>query len=178
MKVDRIGGALAAAALLLVVAGGCAPELVEPRVDPLTSEEISAERLWERITVEAPYESYGGWPLEEGIQPGQAPHGPFHRIYVNRTLRDAVPIADRTAPYGSIVVKHNLDAGQELVGYTVMAKVEGYAPDTGEWFWARYEPDGSVYAAGAVQSCISCHAGVAGNDYVIVHPLDEPLAGE
>jgi peptidoglycan hydrolase-like protein with peptidoglycan-binding domain len=161
--------------VLLLVANGCAQEAGEPDVEPLSAEQIDAQRLWQRITEEAPYETYSFWPGEEGIQPGQAPHGPFHRILVNKALYDAIPIPDRTAPHGTIIVKENMDAGQEVTGYTVMAKVDGYSADSNDWFWARYNLDGSARAAGAVTSCIVCHEGVADNDYVIVHPLDEPL---
>ncbi|MFW5688095.1 MAG: cytochrome P460 family protein [Spirochaetota bacterium] len=162
-------------ALLLVLLAGCEQELAEPDVPALTADEVSPDRLWDRITEEAPYTSYAQWPGESGVQPGQAPHGPFHRILVNKVLLDAVPVSGAIAPHGSIIVKENLNAGQELTGYTVMAKVDGYAPEDGDWYWARYLPDGTVAAAGAVESCIVCHAGMIANDYVIVHPLDEPL---
>jgi hypothetical protein len=170
--------ALVAAGLLTVAVVSCEQEPVEPDVAPLSSEEIDAERLWQRITEEAPYETYSFWPGEAGVQPGQAPHGPFHRILVNKVLYEAVPISDRTAPEGSIIVKENMDAGQEVTGYTVMAKVDGFSEESDDWFWARYDLDGSARAAGAVQSCIVCHGGVADNDYVIVHPLDEPIEDE
>lgn len=163
---------------LLVGLSSCEQELTEPDVEPLSREEIDAQRLWQRITDEAPYQTYSFWPGEEGVQPGQAPHGPFHRILVNKALYEAVPLADRTAPNGSIIVKENMDAGQEVTGYTVMAKVEGFSAESADWFWARYDLDGSARAAGAVQACVICHGGVANNDFVIVHPLDEPLEDE
>ena len=162
-------------ALLVLLLSACEQELVEPDVEPLTTEEISAERLWERIMVEAPYESYSFWPGEEGIQPGQAPHGPFHRVFVNKTLYQSVPVSDAAAPNGSLIVKENLDTARELTSFTVMAKVSGFDPEHGDWFWARYLADGSVAAAGSVQSCIVCHAGMRENDYIIIDRIDEPF---
>ena len=164
-----------ATAIALVALAGCETEPVEPEVDPIGRDAISADRLWTRITEEAPYETYSFWPREQGVQPGQAPHGPFHRIFVNRTLIESLPREDRIAPHGSIIVKENMDTGREVTGYTVMAKVDGFDPDNGDWFWARYDTGGDVQAAGAVNSCIVCHAGMESNDYIIVHRLDRPL---
>lgn len=164
---------LALAASLL---SACGTDPVEPDVAPLESEEISASRLWNRITEEAPYESYSFWPREEGVQPGQAPHGPFHRILVNKALMDSLPRDDRIAPHGSVIVKENMNTAREVTGYTVMAKVDGFDPENGDWYWARYDTDGTVGAAGSVDSCIQCHAGMGSNDYIIVHRLDRPLA--
>ena len=165
---------LVALSLATALLASCSTEPVEPVVEAIGSDEISADRLWTRITDEAPYETYSFWPREEGVQPGQAPHGPFHRIFVNRTLMASLPREDRTAPHGSIIVKENMDTGRQATGYTVMAKVAGFDPENGDWFWARYDLDGTVRAAGSVSSCIECHAGMASNDYVIVHRLDRP----
>lgn len=164
--------------IVLLALFSCAQEAAEPEVDPIALADISADALWERISNEAPFETYSSWPGEEGIQPGQAPHGPFHRIFLNRTLAQALPSRDRTAPHGAIIVKENMDTSQRVTGFTVMAKVEGYDPEHGDWFWATYGADGSVRAAGALESCIVCHAGMRSNDYVIVYPLDRPLDGE
>lgn len=61
-------------------------------------------------------------------------------------------------PDGAIIVKENYGPDQQkLVAVTPMYKVEGYNPDAGNWFWAKYAPDGSVQAAGKVDSCIECH---------------------
>ena len=159
--------------LVLVAVASCERQEEERVVEPLTQEEISGGRLWQRITEETDYQNYGHWPGHEGFQPGQAPHGPFHRVYVNRALLSALPISDKTAPNGSVIVKENHTADRDLTGFTVMAKVEGFAPESGNWFWAKYGPDGTIQAEGAVDSCITCHGGLKQNDYVIIHPLDQ-----
>ena len=161
------------AALMIAIMAGCKGRDQETLLEPLGTEEISADRLWQRITEETDYTNYGFWPGHEGYEFGQAPHGPLHRVFVNEPLRSALPVRERMAPNGSIIVKENYTADRELTGYTVMAKVEGFAPQTGNWFWARYAPDGAAQAAGAVGSCISCHGGMRDNDYVIIHPLDQ-----
>lgn len=58
---------------------------------------------------------------------------------------------------------------------------EGYDPDHRNWWWAEYDPDGSLQtdpqamplagrvAKGAEQGCIACHQAAAGDDYVFSH---------
>jgi len=164
--------------LLTVTAGlllfGCTQK--EPLVlEPLEKSEIDDEALWLRITEENPYTNYEYLPGHEGLRPGQAPHGPLHKVFVNPTLFEALPIESRTAPHGTLIVKENYSTDEELNAITVMAKVKQFAPDDGNWFWANYAPDGTVKVSGQVSSCIECHAGMKSNDYVIIRPLDAPI---
>lgn len=144
----------------------------EPDLPPLENSEISGERLWTRITEETDFADYSFWPDHEGVHPGQAPHGRFHRIYINGILENALPIADRVAPVGSIIVKENLSSDKELVAVTAMAKVTGYNSDHGDWFWAKFDPDGTVAVEGSPAGCINCHLGMKENDYIIIRRLD------
>ena len=163
--------------LLMVVLSGCR-ENEEPLLAPLTSIEISGEVLWERIAQTFDYHSYSYWPGHKGVREGQAPHGPFHSIYINRTLRESLPDSDAIAEIGSIIVKDSLNASRELTSITVMVKVDGYDPDNGDWFWAKYSPVGTVQAEGSPKGCIACHAGMAHNDYIIVKRLDDKSVQE
>lgn len=165
-----LGGIILIAVLTIVL--GCAEESSVARPDPLDADEISGQALWDRITDETSYSEYDFWPSHEGMRLGQAPHGAYHKIFINPTLREAIPAEDRTAPNGSIIVKENFTADRDLREITVMAKVEGVAPETNDWFWARYTNDGEVEAEGSVGRCISCHTGMRSNDYVIVQPLN------
>ena len=160
--------------LAILFATGCSPKK-EPRFPALTAGEISADTLWKRITVEADWDTYGHWPGLEGLLPGQSPHGKFHEIYVNAPLREALPIAAKVAPPGSIIVKENFDADRKPTNVTVMAKVPGYDPVYGDWFWAAYGPTGKVLDSGHVKACAECHEGMKANDYIIIHALDAPL---
>jgi len=144
----------------------------EAQLTPLLSSEISGERLWERISVDSDYSDYSFWPAHEGINPGQAPHGVNHRIYINRDLKESLPIENRIAPFGTIIVKENMNVDLKVVKITVMAKVDGFNPDGGNWFWAAYSPEGEVQAEGTPKGCVTCHEGMKRNDYVIVRPLD------
>lgn len=165
---------IVALAVILPFFAGCSRS-TEPLLEPLTVDEVSGERLWQRITEESDFTTYGFWPGHDGYRQGQAPHGPIHRIFVNQPLLSRLPLDPPVVPDGSIVVKENRLGDRTLTGYTVMAKVSGFSEGTGDWFWARYLPDGTIAAEGTVGSCISCHAGVADNDFIIVYPLDRAL---
>ena len=158
---------------IIALTAGCAKKSENIDVKPLTGAEVSAESVWLRITGESPYTAYSFWPGHEGLQPGQAPHGPFHKVFVNHTLAAGLPAAEGLAPAGSIIVKENYSKAKEMTGITVMVKAAGYAPDENDWFWAKYSPAGEVQAAGQPGGCISCHAGMKQNDYVIIQPLME-----
>src|SRR6056297_2376616 len=173
MRRTRILFVLTAAAAGLLLLGCSQKEQLT--LEPLDKEEINAETLWLRITEENPYTNYEYWPGHEGMQPGQAPHGPYHKVFVNRTLIEALPAESQTAPHGTLIVKENYNTDEQLNAITVMAKVKQFAPDDGNWFWANYAPDGTVKVSGQVSSCIECHAGMKSNDYVIIRPLDAPI---
>ena len=59
---------------------------------------------------------------------------------------------------------------------TVMVKSEGFNPDAGDWYWAKYMADGTIAQmdtpkgkmalAGKAQGCIDCHSGADGDDYL------------
>lgn len=129
-----------------------------------------AEALWQHITKESPYTEWGFWDDHKDIQPGNSPHGPFHRVYVNDVLLNAesVPV-----PYGSIQVKESFDANKNKTNITVMYKVEGFNPQAGDWFWARYTLEGKPGPAGKIQGCIGCHGVKAANDYITVHTIQK-----
>ncbi len=133
------------------------------RADQLWSE-IDGYRNWERLAGTSGF-------VESG-----APHGAFVRVFQNEVAgEDVESLAD-----GSIVIKENFgEEDEETLGaITVMKRIEGYSPDTGNWFYAKYLPDGSldenaagVPLAGSVgeggsEGCVPCHAGATGGDYV------------
>ncbi len=74
------------------------------------------------------------------------------------------------------------DPDKFMTSITVMFKrEEGYDVDNQNWFWAKYNPDGSLFknpkgmelagrvAKGANKGCIACHSAAAGKDYVYIH---------
>ena len=128
-----------------------------------------AAAFWKYITETSPYQKWGMWADHGGLQPGRAPHGPFHKVFVNDILLKAhgAPV-----PYGSIQVKESYRKDKKtLAAVTVMYKVKGYNPDDGDWFWVKYSPDGKADKAGKVKGCIGCHGTRAGNDFILVHDM-------
>lgn len=158
---------------ILFLTVSCSPGGDEPSLVPLHVSEVSGEVLWERITTRSDYRTYAEWPAHEGLNPGQSPHGVWHQVYGNRTLFEALPAPE--APNGAIIVKANYDNNKELRNLTVMSKIDGYDAENGDWFWAMYQPDGTVLAEGSPGGCISCHSGMRSNDFVIINPLNEPV---
>ena len=92
-------------------------------------------------------------------------------MYLNRT---AAGNKD-TLPVGSIIIKENYSENESLQAITVMYKNAGYNPGSGDWYWVKYNPDGSVplsppeagsmKLAGRVKGCIECHNGAGGGDF-------------
>ncbi len=122
--------------------------------------------LWQYITVESPYLQWQFWPDHQGMQPGRAPHGPRHKVYVNdRAVNSNSP----PVQYGSIAVKENYSKKNELKAITVMYKIDGYNPDANDWFWAKYTPKGKADKYGMPKGCIGCHGTRAKNDFILVH---------
>ena len=126
--------------------------------------QVDGDFLWKRITALSPYMQWDQFPGHQGMQSGRAPHGPLHKVYVNRPgLRPGHP-----KPDGAIIVKENYTADQRLAAVTVMYKVKGYNPGAGDWFWAKYAPDGTVQKQGKPAGCINCHMTRARQDFIMV----------
>ena len=160
MKTVRI--ILAACTVLVLLAEGMAlaGSMEESMPGP------DAEALWTYITKESPYAQWGYWPDHQGMQEGQAPHGSKHKVFVN-----TVGLESTTLPvaYGTIEVKENYSSDDKLTAITVMYKVKDYNPEYGDWYWAKYTPDGKSGPAGKPSGCITCHGTQAVNDFILVH---------
>jgi hypothetical protein len=113
--------------------------------------------LWEYVTKTDPYTGWEYWPGREGTYKGTHPHGAQLKLYGNGPALEAAR-AGREMPSGSIVLKENYGKdGKTLMAVTPMYKVEGYNPDGGDWFWAKYGPGGEVQKEGKVEGCVNCH---------------------
>ncbi|MGB5983881.1 MAG: cytochrome P460 family protein [Desulfobacterales bacterium] len=124
------------------------------------------EALWSHISDKNPYTQWEFWPGYDGIYPGKSPHGAFLKLYAN-PLAIAAAREGRPLPEGSILVKENYGEDKEtLLAITPMYKVTGYNSEAGDWFWAKYGPQGEVQSAGKVQSCIDCHQAAAADDFI------------
>jgi hypothetical protein len=127
--------------------------------------------LWDYLKKENYATNWKMWPGKKALYPGREPHGAFLTTYVNKTAYDAIKGKKGQMADGSIVVKENYTADKKLAALTVIYKVKGYNPQAGDWFWAKYLPDGKVAAEGKVDACIQCHATAKANDYIATAPL-------
>ena len=149
---------LASAALITGIALGACKSLGTP------ADQESADTVWQAISGRQQWAQFEG---HEGLQPGKSPHGKFIRTFVN-----PVGAEHPEAPgYGSILVKENYSQEDlaKLDSLTVMERVEGYDPDNGDWFWARYTPAGELTHSGKVESCANCHFDAGGDDFVFLN---------
>lgn len=116
------------------------------------------------------------WPEAVNAFPyeGIDPHGILLETFYTDATEDGYEgtlIIKRNYGPEGVTVDQVLESPSEHLGaVTIMYKREaGYAPDSGDRFWAKYLPDGSldqspegVPLAGAVAGCISCHSGAEG----------------
>ncbi len=133
--------------------------------------EATAEAVWAFLEATDFRNSWELWPGKGEKYEGSEPHGALLTTYVNAPALQAVTDLAGELPVGSVVVKDNFMPDGTLGASTVMYKVEGYNPEAGDWWWAKFMPDGSVdmdgMAQGRVEGCIGCHAGKADNDYLM-----------
>lgn len=175
--------------VLMVVAAGCGePEGAEagagdPNANGSTEKQDKdredkdlehAKELWDQI------KNYSSWNQPEGFEgwdDGVSPHGSVLRYYVNDTAEE-----DLTQD-GAVIVKENYSERSEdaLMSVTVMEKTEGYDPETENWFYVKYSPEGEVMKdeqgkplAGLVgkgkdKGCVPCHSTAGGGDYLFMN---------
>jgi hypothetical protein len=157
----------------VVLMGGCNGDEQQTEATKMDPAE-HANELWTQI------EDYETWKQPEdftGWQEGNSPHGKVLKYFVNDKA-DANLSAD-----GAVIVKENYSAQSEdaLMSVTVMEKIKGYDPETKNWFYVKYAPDGTVMknpagkalaglvGKGGDKGCIPCHASAKGDDYVFMN---------
>lgn len=145
----------------------------------------SGAELLDYILNQDPYKHWKSWTPDRwsdfgGYLVGGTPHGATIRIFVNDVALEAVEAEDfeGVLPYGSIVVKENYmgtpDEPGDVAALTIMAKVEGYNPDAGDWFWLKAAGDGSaIDAEGKVEGCIGCHSQDGNADFLLRYAFGE-----
>lgn len=132
-------------------------------------------RFW-RYLQTGKYKNWAPAPGQTGgFYPGESPHGAKLKMYLNRVAAGN----SKKFPLGSIVVKENYSDDEKLMAITVMYRAKGYDPDHNDWYWVKYNPDGSVAKAppemgsmslaGKVKGCIMCHEGADGDDYAFIN---------
>jgi plastocyanin len=143
------------------------------------SDEALAQDLWDTLQEAGYAEAWSLIPGKGELYPGQDPHGALLTTYLNSEAEGALQERPGEMPRGAVIVKENYTPNEDLASVTVMHKqAGGYAPDTNDWFWAKYGPEGEVQAAGMPGGCISCHGAVRSNDYIFSFPVTSFSPGE
>ncbi len=159
-RVALLGSALGLCGLLLA---GCTFFGV-----PTGQERTEADALEQEIA------GYQGWKTPdwvEGYNESVHPLPAYVKYYVNDIGMSDID----DPPNGSVFVKEQFDEDKQLIGLTVMKKIDGYDPENKDWFWAIADASGGVTNAGRLNSawtsnCISCHKkGDGGGDLLFVN---------
>lgn len=159
MKRFLLGGLLALGLLALAQQGGDLPQRLWRLITGFSGEDYRL--TWHYVP---------GKPM--GFYKGTEPHGALLRTFVNDIAYDAIRARAGRYPVGALLVKDNHMPDGQLAAITLMLKMpEGYYPEGGDWFWAKYLPDGTVEAAGKVAACAACHAQAKAQDYVFSTPI-------
>ena len=71
------------------------------------------------------------------------------------------------------MIKENYGQDKKtLMAIAIMQKTTNYDPDHNDWYWVKYDANGSVSrmdqmkVAGKVSMCIECHSQAKGDDFV------------
>lgn len=160
-----IRGILTLVLVMFLAAGALAIHEIIPSETQVTMPGPDAEKLNEYLVKSNPYRSWSLWPGKGKLYKGREPHGALLTTFVNDIALFAID-KDKDMKSGSIIAKENYSANKKFVALTVMYKIKGYNPEAGDWFWAKYSPDGSVQASGKVEGCINCHGTRRDNDYI------------
>lgn len=154
----------------VAVLSSCGQGVQTPEI-PFDAETVSGEALWSYLQ-SFDYTKWDLLPGHEEMEAGRSPHGAFHSVYISPNMAEAIPV-DGSYPDGSILVKENFEGDQSLGAYTVMVKLDGYNPEGGNWFWAKYTADGSVEMEGRADMCLDCHKARSDADYVMLSVVSE-----
>ena len=140
-----------------------------------------AKDLWKAMT-EAGFAGPGG--LMSRPYAGQHPHGAILDTIEGKISihgkRLGIIVKRNYSGAGISITKVSTDPEKYLKGLTVMLKRPGYDPETQDWFWVKYKPDGQIeinqagtrlagkVAKGKAKGCIACHSAAPGGDMLFL----------
>lgn len=139
-----------------------------------------AENAWTAM------QGYNEWLMASDFYKGISPHGKVLRLYYNVVNINEKPyhviIKDNFGGKDATIKNVSNAPDDYLAAVTIMIqRRQGYDPDHNNWFWAKYNGDGSLdqnakgmkmagrVAKGMNVGCISCHANAGDNDYVFTN---------
>ena len=136
-----------------------------------------AAELWKRITA-----ARLAGPDRIAARPtkGEQPHASIQQITAANILeagaKQRVVVKANHRGKGVSATRVYEQPTKFLTGYAIMAKRPGYDPKNADWFWAVYNPNGSLRKfkgkaiagrvdTGATNGCIGCHRKYGGKDF-------------
>jgi hypothetical protein len=124
----------------------------------------------------SPHKDYLRWAMVTNTLVFSPLHGNvFVFTYVNPIGLTAAKGGKFPFPVGTVIVKRSYansecTPGRPLAVFVMEKRAPGYDPKANDWHWARYEPDGSLWAEGKsgsqVDFCVACHSVAKVNDFV------------
>ena len=135
---------------------------------PVGQDRVEADSLQQEI---ADYRQWKTPEWVEGYTKSVHPLPEYVKYYVNDIGMSDID----NPPNGSVFVKEQFDEDKELMGFTVMKKIDGYDPENNDWYWAIADNSGRITNAGKLNSswtssCIDCHKkGDGGGDLLFVN---------
>jgi hypothetical protein len=142
-----------------------------------------ASDVWQRIQGDKYQENWALFPGKGKLYKGTEPHGMLLTTYVNKTAEQGLTSGAKELPKGSILIKENYMLDKTLAAVTVMEKTGDRRDD---WFWVKYNPDGTVatmemekngmkmdmpVAGGKQTMCAMCHAASVSGIHNIMTPI-------
>ncbi|WP_238538243.1 cytochrome P460 family protein [Oceaniovalibus guishaninsula] len=151
-----------------------------------------AAQLWEVMTGLG---LVGEGAMQAAPYPGTDPHGMMlQTFYTDAEVaghRGALVVKRNYGPEGVTVDEVLADPAAHLGAVTIMfRRAQDYDPETGNWFYAKYLPDGTLdrnpadmalaglVGKGADAGCIACHQAAGGDDYLFTTDADLTVAVE
>lgn len=150
---------------------GLTPTPALPSVLEAPLNEAVATRLWVELQNADYRRQWDTIPGKGVFYRGQSPHGDWLTAYLSPGLTEEIRLRPGLLPNAATIVLENHGPDRTLRFVSVMQKQPGYNPGHNDWFWAEYDPDGTVQVAGRVPGCVACHGGVWSNDYVYSFPV-------
>lgn len=171
---------LGVALLLMTVLGLFGTNIVGAQ-DPDAAMKQASE-LWQKIHGENYRDNWAFFPGKGELYKGTEPHGMLLTTYVNKTAEQGLTSGAKELSKGSILIKENYMPDKTLAAITVMEKT---GDEKDDWFWVKYNPDGTVatmemekdgkkmkmpVAGGKQTMCAMCHAASTGGIHNIMTP--------
>ncbi len=157
----------------LALTSACADGSVDGDTDggePEANEPLSDDEI---IALADDYESGGFTEMSDGDFTS-AHGGATVAVFINDdavadyNAIDTVAMTGPTFAEGTMIIKQHKDGvdGAHTARTIMYKQPEGYS-DTGNWWWARVEEDGTrTVVSASPAGCLDCHTDVEGSDYV------------